>query len=212
MTTYFDEVENYLQDIPQAEREDMLTYYREYALDANFTEAHLIQKYGKPRQFARQLRAQAALAADDEHTQQAHKKRQDKSLEEKTHKNRVWLIWAVVIGLFATPGLFVAALAVAGVVIGGLAALFGLLFGGFVLLVTLVVSGLFGIVVGASVIGQSIASALFFMFAGLGALGLALLIAPIAWGLGRLGIDLMTRFVKYVSRKVSSRQKEKTHA
>lgn len=212
MTTYFDEVENFLQDIPQAEREDMLTYYREYALDANFTEAQLIQKYGKPRQFARQLRAQAALAADDEQTQQAHKKRQDKPLEEKTHKNRVWLIWAVVIGLFATPGLFVAALAVAGVVIGGLAALFGLLFGGFVLLVTLVVSGLFGIVVGASVIGQSIASALFFMFAGLGALGLALLIAPIAWGLGRLGIDLMTRFVKYVSRKVSSRQKEKTHA
>lgn len=212
MTTYFDEVENFLQDIPQTEREDMLTYYREYALDANFTEAQLIQKYGKPRQFARQLRAQAALAADDEQTQQAHKKRQEKPLEEKTHKNRVWLIWAVVIGLFATPGLFIAALAVAGVVIGGLSALFGLLFGGFVLLVTLVVSGIFGIVVGASVIGQSIASALFFMFAGVGALGLALLIAPIAWGLGRLGIDLMTRFVKYVSRKVASRQKEKTHA
>lgn len=212
MTNYFEEVANYLNDIPETERDDMLAYYREYALDANFTEAQLIQKYGKPRQFARQLRAQAALAADDEQAQQANKTRQEKPLEEKTHKNRVWLIWAVIIGLFATPGLFIAALAVTGVVIGGLAAIFGLLFGGFVLLVTLVVGGLFGIVVGASVIGQSLASALFFIFAGLGALGLALLIAPIAWGLGRFGIDLMTRFVKYVSRKVAARQKGDAHA
>ncbi len=97
----------------------------------------------------------------------------------KNPKRQIRLIWLIIIGLFASPVLIPLALGFILVIGGLLVALLALIFSIYVLCISILGVGLFMIISGISVFGQSILSGLFFIGVGLFATGSAVFISPL---------------------------------
>ncbi len=110
------------------------------------------------------------------------------------------LIWLIIIGLFASPVLIPLALGFILVIGGLLIALLALIFSIYVLCISILGIGLFMIISGISVFGQSILSGLFFIGVGLFT-GSAVFISPLLLK-GTKGLFyVMMNFVKWMGRR-----------
>ena len=120
----------------------------------------------------------------------------------KNPKRQIRLIWLIIIGLFASPVLIPLALGFILVIGGLLVALLALIFAVFyVLCISILGVGLFMIISGISVFGQSILSGLFFIGVGLFATGSAVFISPLLLK-GTKGLFyVMMNFVKWMGRR-----------
>ena len=128
---FLNELEQLLCDISKTEREEALQYYREYFEDANMPEEEVIKQLGSASSVANSIREELADKevvpytpkdnGENRNSGTEYQKAQDsdwKMQEEKTKDDKdTWLvILLVVVGIFCSP-----------LIIGGCAALLGVL-------------------------------------------------------------------------------------
>lgn len=196
MNEYLSEVLNELQEIPEADRFDLIQYYEEYFLDSGKTVDEILEEYGTPKQFALKLKINYFSEEDDlgqEEVQQSSPKRQMR------------LIWLIVLGLFASPILIPLALLFVAVLVGLIIALFAVIFSIYVVCIVILGVGVVMTLAGLMVLGQSIVSGLFFVGLGLFATGAAIFFTPILVRVTKWLAQLIMRFVKWVGRRFVTR-------
>ncbi|MBO0482626.1 DUF1700 domain-containing protein [Candidatus Enterococcus courvalinii] len=203
MNEYLSEVLDELQEIPEADRFDLIQYYEEYFLDSGKTVDEILEEYGTPKQFALKLKINYFSEADDLGQEEIH---------QNSPKRQMRLIWLILLGLFASPILIPLALLFIAVLVGSVIALFAVIFSIYVVCIVILGVGVVMTLAGLMVLGQSVVSGLFFVGLGLFATGAAIFFTPILVRLTKWLAQLMMRFVKWVGRRfVTKRGLHPTH-
>ena len=192
MNEYLDEVFNELQELPEDDRFDLIQYYEEYFLDSGKTMEKILEEYGTPKQFALKLKINYFSELDDSN---------GGKVNTKSSKRQVRLIWMVIIGLFASPLLIPLAIGFIAVVFGLMLALLMLIVAIYVGCISILGVGLFAIISGIGVLGQSVTSGLFYVGMGLFATGSVVFFVLILLKLTKLLFQMMMNFVKWVGRR-----------
>jgi uncharacterized membrane protein len=197
MIEYLDEVIEEMQEIPEADRYDLIQYYEEYFLDSGKTIDQIIEEYGTPKQFALKLKINYFSTIDDS---------AEDEVTPRSSKRKIRLIWMIVLGLCASPLLIPMAalfiLAILGLVFLLIMAFVGVYVG----CISVLGLGLFSIISGIGVIGQSISSGLFYIGMGLFATGSVLFFAPLLLKVTKWLSKMMMNFVKWVGRRFVTRR------
>lgn len=203
MNEYLSEVLDELQEIPEADRFDLIQYYEEYFLDSGKTVDEILEEYGTPKQFALKLKINYFSEADDLGQEEIH---------QNSPKRQMRLIWLILLGLFASPILIPLALLFIAVLVGSIIALFAVIFSIYVVCIVILGVGVVMALAGLMILGQSVVSGLFFVGLGLFATGAAIFFTPILVRLTKWLAQLMMRFVKWVGRRfVTNRGLHPTH-
>ncbi len=72
---YFEELEGYLQKIPEQERNEVLMYHREYAEDGGLlTDQQLVDHFGSPKELSSQIYADSAIKTLESDTPKKYRK------------------------------------------------------------------------------------------------------------------------------------------
>ncbi|STP28531.1 integral membrane protein [Enterococcus durans] len=192
MNEYLDEVFNELQELPEDDRFDLIQYYEEYFLDSGKTLEKILEEYGTPKQFALKLKINYFSELDDSN---------GGKVNTKSSKRQVRLIWMVIIGLCASPLLIPLAIGFIAVIFGLMLALLMLIVAIYVGCISILGVGLFAIISGIGVLGQSVTSGLFYVGMGLFATGSVVFFVPILLKLTKLLFQMMMNFVKWVGRR-----------
>ncbi|MFS0993906.1 DUF1700 domain-containing protein [Enterococcus durans] len=192
MNEYLDEVFNELQELPEDDRFDLIQYYEEYFLDSGKTMEKILEEYGTPKQFALKLKINYFSELDDSN---------GGKVNTKSSKRQVRLIWMVIIGLCASPLLIPLAIGFIVVIFGLMLALLMLIVAIYVGCISILGVGLFAIISGIGVLGQSVTSGLFYVGMGLFATGSVVFFVPILLKLTKLLFQMMMNFVKWVGRR-----------
>lgn len=195
---YLAEVKGYLTGIPADEREELLQFYAEQMMDAGLTTEEIIAKYGTAKQFARTLKIDYFIEADEDPTS-------TESAGTRT-KKRANLIWLIVLGLFATPVLIPLAIVLVVGLVGVIAAFVSAVFGIYAGIIGALAAGLFVFVMGVMVISQSLATAMLLMGIGVFLTAAVIFIAPIVWALTKWLFELVVMFVKWLGRRFLAKQ------
>ena len=231
MDKYLEEVRQNLTGLPQNDADDLLEYYQEFFLDAGLSPDEVESKYGKPKKFAQALKMTYFLEQDDHYDQQVQGEpdqasddlpiNQDQapgtaSPTSKSQnlpapyyprtKNRVRLVWLIVLGLFASPILLPVAVVILIAVLLAFATLLMILLAGYAAALTAVVVGLVSLVSGLGVMLPHFASGLFFLGFGILLVGAGIMLAPLTWKLTRLLFSGLVFLVKKIGRKASNRR------
>lgn len=192
MNEYLDEVFNELQELPEDDRFDLIQYYEEYFLDSGKTMEQILEKYGSPKQFALKLKINYFSELDDS---------DGGKVNTKSSKRQVRLIWMVIIGLCASPLLIPLAIGFVAVVFGLMLALLAIIVAIYIGCISILGVGLFAIISGIGVLGQSVSSGLFFVGMGLFATGCVVFFVPLLLKVTKLLFQMMMNFVKWVGRR-----------
>ena len=192
MNEYLDEVFNELQELPEDDRFDLIQYYEEYFLDSGKTMEKILEEYGTPKQFALKLKINYFSELDDSN---------GGKVNTKSSKRQVRLIWMVIIGLCASPLLIPLAIGFIAVIFGLMLALLLLIVAIYVGCISILGVGLFAIISGIGVLGQSVTSGLFYVGMGLFATGSVVFFVLILLKLTKLLCQMMMNFVKWVGRR-----------
>ncbi|QED58846.1 DUF1700 domain-containing protein [Enterococcus durans] len=192
MNEYLDEVFNELQELPEDDRFDLIQYYEEYFLDSGKTMEKILEEYGTPKQFALKLKINYFSELDDSN---------GGKVNTKSSKRQVRLIWMVIIGLCASPLLIPLAIGFIAVIFGLMLALLMIIAAIYVGCISILGVGLFAIISGIGVLGQSVTSGLFYVGMGLFATGSVVFFVPILLKLTKLLFQMMMNFVKWVGRR-----------
>ncbi|HJG21598.1 DUF1700 domain-containing protein [Enterococcus durans] len=192
MNEYLDEVFNELQELPEDDRFDLIQYYEEYFLDSGKTMEKILEEYGTPKQFALKLKINYFSELDDSN---------GGKVNTKSSKRQVRLIWMVIIGLCASPLLIPLAIGFIAVIFGLMLALLMIIAAIYVGCISILGVGLFAIISGVGVLGQSVTSGLFYVGMGLFATGSVVFFVPILLKLTKLLFQMMMNFVKWVGRR-----------
>lgn len=192
MNEYLDEVFNELQELPEDDRFDLIQYYEEYFLDSGKTMEKILEEYGTPKQFVLKLKINYFSELDDSN---------GGKVNTKSSKRQVRLIWMVIIGLCASPLLIPLAIGFIAVIFGLMLALLMIIAAIYVGCISILGVGLFAIISGIGVLGQSVTSGLFYVGMGLFATGSVVFFVPILLKLTKLLFQMMMNFVKWVGRR-----------
>ncbi len=192
MNEYLDEVFNELQELPEDDHFDLIQYYEEYFLDSGKTMEKILEEYGTPKQFALKLKINYFSELDDSN---------GGKVNTKSSKRQVRLIWMVIIGLCASPLLIPLAIGFIAVIFGLMLALLLLIVAIYVGCISILGVGLFAIISGIGVLGQSVTSGLFYVGMGLFATGSVVFFVLILLKLTKLLFQMMMNFVKWVGRR-----------
>ncbi|WP_251844490.1 DUF1700 domain-containing protein [Enterococcus durans] len=192
MNEYLDEVFNELQELPEDDRFDLIQYYEEYFLDSGKTMEKILEEYGTPKQFVLKLKINYFSELDDSN---------GGKVNTKSSKRQVRLIWMVIIGLCASPLLIPLAIGFIAVIFGLMLALLLLIVAIYVGCISILGVGLFAIISGIGVLGQSVTSGLFYVGMGLFATGSVVFFVLILLKLTKLLFQMMMNFVKWVGRR-----------
>ncbi len=192
MNEYLDEVFNERQELPEDDRFDLIQYYEEYFLDSGKTMEKILEEYGTPKQFALKLKINYFSELDDSN---------GGKVNTKSSKRQVRLIWMVIIGLCASPLLIPLAIGFIAVIFGLMLALLLLIVAIYVGCISILGVGLFAIISGIGVLGQSVTSGLFYVGMGLFATGSVVFFVLILLKLTKLLFQMMMNFVKWVGRR-----------
>lgn len=192
MNEYLDEVFNELQELPEDDRFDLIQYYEEYFFDSGKTMEKILEEYGTHKQFALKLKINYFSELDDSN---------GGKVNTKSSKRQVRLIWMVIIGLCASPLLIPLAIGFIAVIFGLMLALLLLIVAIYVGCISILGVGLFAIISGIGVLGQSVTSGLFYVGMGLFATGSVVFFVLILLKLTKLLFQMMMNFVKWVGRR-----------
>ena len=197
MIEYLDEVIEEMQEIPEADRYDLIQYYEEYFLDSGKTIDQIIEEYGTPKQFALKLKINYFSTIDDS---------AEDEVTPRSFKRKIRLIWMIVLGLCASPLLIPMAALFILAILGLVFLLIMSFVGVYVGCISVLGLGLFSIISGIGVIGQSISSGLFYIGMGLFATGSVLFFAPLLLKVTKWLSKMMMNFVKWVGRRFVTRR------
>ncbi|GAX04412.1 hypothetical protein IWT140_02050 [Secundilactobacillus pentosiphilus] len=175
MDKYIEEFKGYLNQLSDAELEEVVSFYSEYLADGGFESYEdSVEELGSPRQLARKVLADYSIRLLDAPEKEGQTMR-SRAAQSKTQVKTIWLI---VLAILSTPLTIPLA-------IGVLATLFGLLVGAaaivFALVVTilsLAVAGIFVFGVGVGIMAQSMSTGLVYVGAGLCVIGLFVALIP----------------------------------
>lgn len=132
--TFLKNLERELKAIPAEDREDALSYYREYLDEMGADESmDVTQRVGSPRDLARTIISECA----DKHV--------EKQEREGGIKNGTTAVWMVILGIFAAP--IAVPLAFAGVMV-----LFAFVLVGFAIGLTFMAAAVSAVVAGACMV------------------------------------------------------------
>lgn len=198
---YLEKVRSYLKDLPTDEREELLQFYEEQMLDAGYSMSEIEEKYGTPKQFARSLKIEYFIENDEI---------SDETVSRSTRtKNRMNLVWLVILGLFASPILIPVAIGLIGILIAAVIAFLGILFGIYVGIIGVLAGGLIAFVNGVILLWQSVATGVFYIGAGLLLTGAVIFFAPIVWRITRWLFEMLVTFIKWVGNRYLSKNNVK---
>ena len=152
----------------------------------------ILEEYGTPKQFALKLKINYFSELDDSN---------GGKVNTKSSKRQVRLIWMVIIGLCASPLLIPLAIGFIAVIFGLMLALLLLIVAIYVGCISILGVGLFAIISGIGVLGQSVTSGLFYVGMGLFATGSVVFFVLILLKLTKLLFQMMMNFVKWVGRR-----------
>lgn len=212
MTDYLAQFTALLAQLQPAEREEVLEFYREYLLDAQLdTYAACVAELGTPKQLARKILADYSIRFNenlDDH-QTTHQK----------SKANIRAIWLIGLALLSTPITIPVAIAVLAVMASLGVVVIALLFTAIAIIVGITVLALTSLTAGIGVFSQSLWTGLFYIGAGLAAIGAELLFFPIVvWvfnliiqGVATIAKRLYHRFVKRNRAEREGRHHAKNH-
>ncbi|MDR0199719.1 MAG: DUF1700 domain-containing protein [Streptococcaceae bacterium] len=209
MNHYLDAVGKALTGIPEDDKADLLAIHEEKFLDEDMDdEEKLVEKYGKPKTFARQLKMRYFVYQDEAPQDSATPPETDAEGYHYTpQRHRVaTLVGVILLGIAASPVL----LPTASILIFFILFLFGLLLFALLLLyfgdLALIGLGGIAIVAGFAVIGQSVPTTLLFVGTGLALGALGVFLAPWLIQLTRWLVGLFVKLIKKIARRVLRRQ------
>lgn len=187
--TFLQRLENALRYIPKEDREDAISYYREYFEEMGADDNQDVTKeFGQPEDIAKEIIASCT---------QKHIENQKK---ESGFKSTATVIWMIALSIFAAPIALPIAIALIAVLFAVLVSIFAVLFSVFVVGVALIACGflLLTSVLFSVGFGQKLVCVgLSLLLAGLG-----ILILVVALKLGELGIrGIVTLFKAVFLRK-----------
>ncbi len=200
-----DEQEQYLMDLaaclakmPEAERQDALTFYKEYLADAGFqTRAEIEAALGTPKTLSRKIMADQSVQANEQDANQT------------TPRSSWRTVWLVILAIVAmtSPLTFGVALAAIASLIAAVIITFTFGLTMIVLVFALACAAIALIIAGVASLSASLFTGLFYLGTGITLLGLFIIAAPllyrlIVW-LGQLTVQL----AKNVYTKFSHKEK-----
>jgi uncharacterized membrane protein len=193
MTDYLNQLEKLLSPLSESEREDVLTFYREYCIDADLTDdASIRQHLGTPKKLARQILADYSIQTEPD--------------EAPTPQRNFHRIWLILLGLAASPIAIPIAICLVLTILAGLAAVGLIAFAAVLVLAAFIVLGGFLLVVGITLFFKAFAVGVFYLGAGLAVLCGSYLLSLVAYAVIRGLLQIGVAFSQTVYRKVRKPQ------
>ncbi|MCC7666744.1 DUF1700 domain-containing protein [Liquorilactobacillus satsumensis] len=195
---YLDELKACLQGLTVAEVKDAVAFYAEYLSDAQLEQrAAIEEKLGTPRQLARKIMADYSIR-DDEHTTGSKVK--------SAHANSR-MIWLIILALLSAPFALGAVGVGGGVLIAVIFLILAFFMVGAGLLLAILLLTAFFLYSGVVLLFQEFNVGIFYLGCGMACLGLLLLIVPCLFWFGRVLIQAVANFARYLYRKFNERRR-----
>lgn len=116
MNEYLNETKKHLKNVPLQEQEELIQYYEEYLNDAELSTEEVVKQYGTPKEFAKKIEMTYLMSKDGEEDGEEPIK--------ETVKQRLNLVWLIILGLFGVPVLIPLGLAMIVLVLAVVLTLF----------------------------------------------------------------------------------------
>lgn len=199
MNEYLDDLERYLAVLPDDDRADIISYYREYIEDAELGDRAAIEgRLGTAKHLARVTLADASVKAEEQSNA-------DDQRTTAPRRNNWRNVWMIILGVFALPIgvpmiialalIFIAAIIVVGALILSLVAIVASIF----------IVGVAAVIAGFSALFTEWATGVLFIGAGLVAIGLMLIAVPGSIALVRWFGRWVARMVRSTYKRLSER-------
>ena len=203
MDKYIAEFKSYLNQLSDAELDEVVSFYSEYLADGGFeTYEASVAELGSPKQLARKVLADYSIRLLDTPEKEGEKRSQG-----TRSKMQVRSIWLIVLAILSTPVTIPLA-------IGVLATLFGLLVGAaaiiFAMIVTIIALAVAGLVVlgaGIGIIGHSFSTGLIYIGGGLAVIGLFIMLIPAFKWLINGAIHVTLKISRWLYGKLTSKNR-----
>lgn len=193
MTDYLNQLEKLLTPLSAGERDDVLTFYREYCIDADLTaDVEIRQHLGTPKKLARQILADYSIQAEPDET--------------PTPQRNFRRIWLILLGLLASPIAIPIAVCFVLIILAGLATVGLLAFTAILVLAAFIVLGGCSLIVGLTLVFKTFAVGVFYFGAGLAVLCGSYLLSLIAYNVIRGLLQIGVAFSQAIYRKVRKPQ------
>ncbi|MDR0922488.1 MAG: DUF1700 domain-containing protein [Lactobacillales bacterium] len=193
--TYFKELASYLTLLNSDERNDVVNYYQEYALDAGLSEAQIKEKFGTAKKLARQILAEYSMREDDNYQDNKETYGKEKA------KKKLSMIWLIILGLLASPVLLPLAFCLVLLLLSLLILVAAAFAAVLILLGAMTFASVFVVVTGFGIISQSLGVAFLFIGCGIGGVGISLVIWPLLFYFIRFLLASVAKLAKYIGRK-----------
>lgn len=197
---FFKQLRGHLRGLTQAEQDDVIDFYREYASDANLAGERLIKAFGTPKQLARRVLVDYSIRYDDMVDNDAPSTDETPRIQQtKRVKRQMNLLWVILLALLTSwvwipavllilVGLFIFVMLVIFVILG---------------LVFAAIAGILLLWAGVGLMAQSLVSGVFWLGAGLVLIGIQFVAWPIGLLILKVALDGLITFAKFLGRRFS---------
>ena len=193
---YIKELEMNLSSLPEHEREEALSFYKEYFADMEENNPESLSTLELPSQVAAQIKAEAAIRTTTE-----------KNVKDKKGLSTVWI---VLLAVFALPVGLPIAVSVAVVAISLLAVAFTVVISLYATALAVVVSGIFSLIAAVVLIPASFPVSVFYLGMGLLSLGLGYILSVGVFILSKQIFIWIARLINSIRLKIKNRQSGKS--
>lgn len=204
VTEYLAELKGLLGSLTTQEQDDVMEFYSEYLQDAGVvTRSEVESRLGTPKQLARKVLADYSIKDSQK---QARENKSTIKDQKATNKSNVTMIWMVILAIASSPVTIPLALGVLLVLAGAILAVLGVLFAAIVGVLGVGAIALFAIYVGIMMIPGHLAVALFYLGAGVAAIGALLIGVPLALSILSWLIKMTALAISWLYRKITKTQ------
>lgn len=204
VTEYLAELKGLLGSLTTQEQDDVMEFYSEYLQDAGVvTRSEVESRLGTPKQLARKVLADYSIKDSQK---QARENKSTIKDQKATNKSNVTMIWMVILAIASSPVTIPLALGVLLVLVGAIFAVLGVLFAAIVGVLGVGAIALFAIYVGIMMIPGHLAVALFYLGAGVAAIGAILIGVPLALSILSWLIKMTALAISWLYHKITKTQ------
>ncbi len=204
VTEYLAELKGLLGSLTSQEQDDVMEFYSEYLQDAGVvTRSEVESRLGTPKQLARKVLADYSIKDSQKQTKESKRTIKDQNA---TNKSNVTMIWLVILAIASSPVTIPLALGVLLVLAGAILAVLGVLFAAIMGVLGVGAIALFAIYVGIMMIPGHLAVALFYLGAGVTAIGVLLIGVPLALSILSWLIKMTALAISWLYHKITKTQ------
>ena len=204
VTEYLAELKGLLGSLTSQEQDDVMEFYSEYLQDAGVvTRSEVESRLGTTKQLARKVLADYSIKDSQKQTKESKRTIKDQNA---TNKSNVTMIWLVILAIASSPVTIPLALGVLLVLAGAILAVLGVLFAAIMGVLGVGAIALFAIYVGIMMIPGHLAVALFYLGAGVTAIGVLLIGVPLALSILSWLIKMTALAISWLYHKITKTQ------